>query len=155
MPQIIYHERAGRDAVLRLSCSAVIFDAAREKVLLIRRRDNEKWGLPGGQMQAGESVAEACSREVLEETGLQVRVGKLLSVFSNPHRCIEYEDGRRAQAVVFTFEAEPAGGALQLSNETTAFGYFALAEIQRLALLDNHLERINDAFANRPAAVVR
>jgi ADP-ribose pyrophosphatase YjhB (NUDIX family) len=155
LPQIIYHERAGRGAALRLGCSAVIFDAAREKVLLIRRRDNQMWGLPGGQMQVGESVAEACSREVLEETGLQVRVGKLISVFSNPDRRIEYEDGRRAQAVVLTFEAEPSGGALRLSHETTAFGYFSLAEIQRLPLLDNHHERINDAFAGQPAAVVR
>lgn len=106
-------------------------------------------------MHAGESVAEACGREVLEETGLQVRVGKLISVFSNPHRRLEYEDGRAAQAVVLTFEAEPVGGALRLSNETSAFGYFSLDEMRRLPLLDNHLERINDAFADQPAAVVR
>lgn len=155
MPQIIHDERAGLGATLRIGCSAVIFDAAREKVLLVRRHDNEMWGLPGGQMQAGESVAEACSREVLEETGLQVRVARLISVFSNPHRCIVYGDGRSAQAVVLTFEAEPAGGALQLSNETAAFGYFSLEEIQRLPLLDNHLERINDAFAGQPMAFVR
>jgi len=60
----------------------VIFDATREKVLLIRCRDNEMRGLLGGQKQTGEGVAEACGREVLEETGLQGRVGKLISVFS-------------------------------------------------------------------------
>lgn len=155
MPQIIYGERTGHGATLRLGCSAVIFDAAREKVLLVRRHDSEMWGLPGGQMQAGESVTEACGREVLEETGLQVEVRKLISVFSNPHRRLEYEDGRAAQAVVLTFEANPTGGVLRLSNETSAFGYFSLDEIRRLPLLDNHLERINDAFANQPAAVVR
>jgi ADP-ribose pyrophosphatase YjhB (NUDIX family) len=155
LPQIVYGERASQSAMLRLGCSAVIFDAAREKILLVRRHDNELWGLPGGQMEAGESVAEACSREVFEETGLQVQVGRLVSVSSNPHRRIDYDDGRRVQAVVLTFEADPIGGALRRSNETSGFGYFSLDEIRHLPLLDSHLERIIDAFANQPAAFVR
>jgi len=40
------------------------------KVLLLRRRDFDVWGLPGGYVDAGESIAEAALREVGEETGL-------------------------------------------------------------------------------------
>ena len=44
-------------------------------------------------MDAGESVAEACAREVGEETGLEVRIERLIGVYSNPHRLLEYADG--------------------------------------------------------------
>lgn len=155
MTKVIHAERAGKFGKLRVGCCAVIFDDTRKKVLLVQRRDNELWCLPGGGMEAGESVIEACCREVFEETGLRVRVGKLISVFSNPHRRVEYPDGERVQVVALTFEAERLDGELQLSEETQAFGYFLLEEIRALPLLDSHLERIEDAFAHRAEAFVR
>ncbi|MBC6951653.1 NUDIX domain-containing protein [candidate division KSB1 bacterium] len=155
MTKIIHAERAGKFGKLRVGCCAVIFDDTRERVLLVQRRDNELWCLPGGAMEAGESVVEACSREVFEETGLRVRVGRLISVFSNPHRRVEYPDGERVHVVALTFEAERLDGELQLSGETQAFGYFSLDEIRALPLLDSHLERIEDAFAHRAEAFVR
>lgn len=155
MTKIVHGERAGRLGKLRVGCCAAIFDDAREKVLLVQRRDNELWCLPGGRMEAGESVAEACGREVFEETGLRVRIGKLISVFSNPHRRVEYADGERMQVVALTFEAERLDGELQRSEETKALGYFSLEEIRALPLLDSHLERIEDAFAHQAEAFVR
>ena len=50
-------------------------------------------------MDSGESAVETCTREVLEETGLHVQVGRLIGVYSNPHRLIEYADGNRFQHV--------------------------------------------------------
>jgi ADP-ribose pyrophosphatase YjhB (NUDIX family) len=153
--KIVYGDRAGKLGNLALGCAAAIFDPARQKVLLVRRLDNSRWCLPGGHMEAGESVAEACAREVFEETGLQIQVGKLIGVYSDPHRRVDYPDGRRVQSVVLTFEAQPLGGELRLSNETSAYGWFSPAELDALELMDGHRARIADAFANQGAAFVR
>src|SRR5690349_21801151 len=60
MAKIIQGERIGKLGKLVIGCSALIFDEKREKILLTRRSDNGRWCLPGGHMEAGESVAEAC-----------------------------------------------------------------------------------------------
>lgn len=54
------------------------------RVLLTRREDFDVWCLPGGQVDAGESLAEAARREVREETGLEVRIERLVGMYSGP-----------------------------------------------------------------------
>ena len=90
MAKIIEGERIGKLGRLALGCSATIFDSSRQKVLLTRRTDNGRWCLPGGRTESGESVIETCERETLEETGLEVRVVRLLGIYSSPHRLVEY-----------------------------------------------------------------
>src|SRR5690242_14905771 len=74
------------------------------------RTDNGQWCLPGGGMEPGESIIETCVREVLEETGLHVRIVRLIGIYSSPHYLIERANGNREQAVVMHFEATPIGG---------------------------------------------
>ena len=95
-------------------------------------------------MEPGESAAEACAREVLEETGLQVRVRNLLGVYSTPHRLLEYPDGNRVQIVDLCFSAEMVGGELRLSEETTEFGFFTLEEVSNMDVTEPTRERLND-----------
>lgn len=155
MAKIVYGERIGKQAILKVGCAAVIFDPNRQKVLLTRRTDNGRWCLPGGGMDAGESAAEACAREVWEETGLIVAIDKLIGVYTSPHRITEYIDGNRFQFVSFCFEASVIGGELGLSDETTEVGYFSPGEIETIDLMENHVERIIDAFAGQVATFVR
>lgn len=155
MARIIYGDRMGKLGRLLVGCSAVIFDNTRQKVLLTRRMDNGRWCLPGGQMEAGESVMEACAREVREETGLQVHIVRLTGVYSNPHRLVEYADGNRYHVVALNFEAEAIAGDLTLSDETTEFGYFSPAEIAQMDIMDPHVERLVDAFAAHSEVVVK
>ncbi|MBT98097.1 MAG: NUDIX hydrolase [Dehalococcoidia bacterium] len=152
MASMKFGERVGREGVLRPGASGLIFDAARERILLTRREDNNRWCLPGGGMDPGESAAEACERELLEETGLEVRVTKLIGVYTTPDLLMEYPDGNRIQPVAFSFEAEITGGELGLSDEVTEFGWYTLAEIEDMDILEHHIPRIQDAVANRPEA---
>ncbi|MCI0788648.1 MAG: NUDIX domain-containing protein [Chloroflexi bacterium] len=153
MSSLRFGERIGKQGVLRPGASALIFDEAREKFLLTRREDNGRWCLPGGGMDPGESVAEACVREVLEETGLEVRVTKLVGVYTSPDLLVEFADGNVYQPVGFSFEVEITGGELGLSDETTEFGWYTVAEMEAMDMMENHIPRIHDALKNRPEAV--
>ena len=155
MPKVIRGERVGKLGTLAIGCSAAIFDPAQQRILLARRADNGRWTLPGGYMEAGESVAEACAREVWEETGLHVQVGQLIAVYSTPHMLLEYEDGNRYQLVVLHFLAEAVDGELSISNETTEIEYFAYTDIARLETSEFDRQRITDAFAAQPSAFIR
>ena len=115
MPKVTtthYGDRIGREGSIRLGCSAVILDEVKQKVLLTQRADNKQWCLPSGGVDPGESVEETCIREVLEETGLNVRVTRLVGVYSDPHRMVEYPDGNKAHVVALSFVAEIIGGEL-------------------------------------------
>lgn len=95
-------------------------------------------------MEAGEPLDGAVVREVKEETGLDVRVGRLVAVYSKPS-----ED-----AVAVTFHAEVTGGTLQADNEILECRWFP-----RDSLPDHvreHLhQRVADFAANSAQAFYR
>ena len=154
MTQILYGERLGRQGKIRLGCSAAIFDE-QGRILLTKRTDNGQWCMPGGGMDSGESAAEACEREVWEETGLKVRVKRLVGVYSHSDQLVVYADGTKAQIVALHFEVEVVDGELGLSNETTDFGYFTMDEIESLDMFGRHKLRIMDTLANQNEAFIR
>ena len=153
--KMILGYRIGKHAKLAPSCAAVIFGSARQKVLLTRRTDNGQWCLPGGAMDPGESAPECCAREVLEETGLVVSVGRLVGVYSTPHRIMEYADGNRRQGLTLSFEAEAIGGELCVSDETTEFGFFSPEQMDSLDVMETSRERVADASSGQEEAFVR
>ncbi|WP_110513672.1 NUDIX domain-containing protein [Herpetosiphon llansteffanensis] len=154
MAQYLYGDRIAAQGRLMLGCSATLFDATRSKLLLTRRTDNGRWCLPGGAFEPGESVSEACVREVFEETGLIVEVVRLLGVYSNPHRMIRHADGNQYHIVSLNFEVALVGGELGLSNETTEVGYFSEAEIATMDIIDPHVERLATIWANEPGITI-
>jgi 8-oxo-dGTP pyrophosphatase MutT (NUDIX family) len=153
MSQILFGPQLGKEGKIRVGCSAAIFDKTRKKALLTQRTDNGRWCLPGGGMEAGESAAQACEREVWEETGLKVRVTRLVGVYSNPDQLVIYADGNKAFFVVLSFEAEIIEGELGLSNETTAFGYFSLEEMESMPMHGEHKQRVADALLGGSALI--
>lgn len=155
MTRILNGDRIGATAQLKIGAAAAIFDAQRERILLTQRADNAQWCLPGGGMEPGESIVEACVREVWEETGLEVRITRLIGVYSSPHRITEYNDGNRFQFVSLLFEAEPLNLEVCLGEECLAWGWFTPDEANELEMLDSHRERLPDAFAHYTAAFFR
>jgi len=153
--QIIHGERIGKSATLMVGCAAIIFNEHREKILLTRRADNGRWCLPGGRMEPGEDAAEACEREAWEETGLRVKVCRLVGIYTDPNLVIRYRDSNTFQIIAMCFEAVIVSGEIGLSNETTEAGWFTPGEIAKMDLVDHHPQRIADAIANREAAFIR
>lgn len=154
MTRVIRGDRVGKQGRLAVGCSAVVLDSM-GNILLVRRADNGRWAVPGGYMEPGESVTEACAREVWEETGIRVRVGRLIGVYNSPHIMVEYPDGNRFQLVMLCFAAEPVEGDLCTSEETTEVGYFSRADVEDMDMSGFNRQRIDDAFAAQDIAFVR
>ena len=152
---ILAGERIGQRGKIRLGCTAAIFDETASKLLLTRRTDNGEWCLPGGLVEPGESVEETCIREVWEETGLHVEITRLIGVYSNPHLLVEYPDGNCFQQVSLCFAATVVDGELSLSDETTEYGFYSLAEIEGMTVLANSVQYIYDAFEHQTQAYIR
>lgn len=144
---------------LRISVSAVVWRDGPHgrQLLLVQRSDNAHWGLPGGYVERGESVRDAIIREVSEETGVPIAVGRLVGVYSDPSfMVIDYGAGRRIHAVNLCFEATPVGeaGAPTTPDETLASGYFSPDALPE-PLVPIHRVRIADAAAGGAEASVR
>jgi len=57
------------------------------RIVLVRRRDNNQYALPGGMVEWGEDVSTTVKRELFEETGLElVKIRRLVGVYSAPDR---------------------------------------------------------------------
>lgn len=148
---------AENPTALRLSVSAVVRrEASPLDILLMRRSDNGLWGLPGGYVELGESVADATRREVEEETGFRVEVGRLIGVYSDPARqVISYSTEDRVQAVNLCFEARAlSAGVPTTPEETLESGFFPQDALPE-PLVPIHDVRIADALADGRDAAVR
>jgi 8-oxo-dGTP pyrophosphatase MutT (NUDIX family) len=155
MTEIHFGDRLGREGRIRVGCAALLFDSARKKILLTRRTDTGDWCLPSGGVEPGESVSETCERETLEETGLRVRVLRLVGINSSPDRLVIYSDGGKYQIISLGFEVEWIGGAARLSDETSEIGFFSIDELDRMDVFPHHKQFIQDALHGQQGAVLR
>ncbi|MBA2424950.1 MAG: NUDIX domain-containing protein [Actinobacteria bacterium] len=115
----------------KLDVRAVVF--RRDELLLVREAGDGRWSLPGGWVDLRESLGEAATREVREESGYQVRPVKLLAV-SNINR---RRDGRSMQVNVFRLFvrcelASTSARSIQ-GAETTEAGFFAQSNLPELS----------------------
>ena len=74
-------KKVGKDKIILNFTCGILSQSG--KILLQKRADKGTWGLPGGALELGESALEALVREFYEETGVEVRVEKLLNVIQN------------------------------------------------------------------------
>lgn len=109
-------------------------------VVLIKRKNEPfkgRWALPGGFVNYGERVEDAATREVKEETGLRVKLGKLVGVYSDPKR------DPRGHTVSACYLARRAGGRLRASSDAQEARIFKLIPWRKLAF--DHARILKDA----------
>ncbi len=121
----------------RMAVGAMLFDDER-RVLIVKPSYRPKWLVPGGVVEQHESPRAACRREVREELGLEVEVGRLL--------CVEYGSaaGSHTEYLHFVF----SGGVLspaqlkQIAVDKTEIEEFRMVHRdEALAKLDERLAR--------------
>ncbi len=76
------------NSIDRLVADLIITNTDGGIVLVKRKNDPYKgmWALPGGMMEAGETIEQAAVREAREETSLEIIPGKIVGVYSSPNR---------------------------------------------------------------------
>ena len=88
------------------------------KILMVKE-PVRGWELPGGQVEVGETLTDAFKREIKEETGINIKVGNLISVSSNIGIGIQYDGVSPIPTIVtFGFNAKAISGELTTSEET-------------------------------------
>jgi len=104
--------------------AGVLVTRGDELLLLLRPRHDVfgpgTWGLPAGFLEFDESPREAAAREAAEETGLQVKIGRLFGVYF-------YTDDPRGNGVFIAFQATALDGELHpQADEVAAARWFPL-----------------------------
>ena len=117
------------------------------KVLLVRRGHaplQGRWTLPGGMVELGETLEDALKREVLEETGWTVRVGKQLALFD----FIEKDDSDRVRYhyVLADFLCERIDGDLGAASDVTDVRLVWPDDLAAYELTAKALEVIGDGL---------
>jgi ADP-ribose pyrophosphatase YjhB (NUDIX family) len=118
------------------------------KVLMIRRAKNPrqgKWSLPGGAQELGETVYDAAQREVLEETGLSVKILGIVDVIDS----IQKDDLGKIQYhyTLIDFVALNIGSSIpKAGSDASEVAWMTMEEISNLDLWSETIRIINLAI---------
>jgi 8-oxo-dGTP diphosphatase len=117
------------------------------RALLVRRGRaplKGQWSIPGGMLEVGETLVDGVRRELLEETGIEVRVGELLEVFE---RINVDADGRpRYHFVVLDYLCEALRGEARAGSDVTDVAWAAPAELAKYSVSETATRVILKAF---------
>lgn len=98
--------------------------------VLLQKRPEGRWGLPGGLMNLGESFEQVAIREVFEETGIQVESLRLLAVFSGEDTYVKGPNGDEFYSITAVFITDQTKGEIQFETpETVDVRYFKSNEL--------------------------
>ena len=106
----------GHDLLLLPAVSVLIRDDG-GRLLVVKQADRQQWGTVGGAVEPGESPRQAAQREVAEETGLTVELGRLVDVYGGPTFETVYPNGDHCAYVLIVFEAKVTGGTARADGD--------------------------------------
>jgi ADP-ribose pyrophosphatase YjhB (NUDIX family) len=140
-----YDPEAPKPNSIRPAAAVALFDS-RGNILLLRRKDNDKWTMPGGTLDFGESLTHCAIREVREETGLQIQITGLIGTYTDPHILIAYSDGEVRQEFTFVYAAEIESSELKIDDESKEAAWIPLSSAVELPLAKSQRLRLKDVI---------
>lgn len=123
--------------------AGVVYRDASARVLLVKPTYKAGWDLPGGYVEQGETPKAAAAREVVEELGVRLPVGRLLVVDWAPHPA-------EGDKILFVFD----GGVLSPSMARFTLPADEIADARFVASSEFD-DRLPDRLLRRVAAAVR
>lgn len=125
------------------------------RALLIRRGSEPlrgEWSIPGGTLEVGETLPEGVARELLEETGIEVRVLELIEVFDRIFPDENLQAFRRKRSprfhfVIVDYLCERVGGEAVAGSDVTDVAYATEDELQKFKLTETATRVLKKAFA--------
>ena len=112
------------------------------KVLLLEDRNN-KWELPGGRIDFGETPEQTLVREFSEELGISsVHIGTIINAWTFT---VDRDDGER-QYVVLVYTCQISDQALVQSDEHIKHEWFTLDDVETLHMREGYKTAIKLAF---------
>ena len=116
---------------LILPGAVVIIRNERDEVLL-QKRPEGRWGLPGGLMNLWESFEQVAEREVFEEIGLRVSNLKMLHVFSGEDYYLQAPNGDEMYCITAVFTTKDVTGKVRLNaDESLEAAYFHIDQLPK------------------------
>ena len=117
-----------------------------DSVLLIKRDKPPafgQWSVPGGRLESGESLVDACRREVLEETGLSIVVGNIAAVVERRVESFHY-------VIVDFITYLPEGGAKIpiASSDVSEAMWVKMSHLSQYNLVEGLERIINKAYSS-------
>jgi 8-oxo-dGTP diphosphatase len=131
-----------------LGVGALIFQGGR--ILMAERGKPPlmgQWSLPGGLVETGESLECAIRREVLEETGLEVKPLGVLEIFERIMR--NAEGAAEYHYVLLDYICRVTGGALRAGDDASRVAWFERRALKDLHITEGTLAVIEKGFRNR------
>jgi mutator protein MutT len=118
----------GHRPILMVGAGIFVLDE-QDRLLLMKRSDNECWGFPGGSTEPGEVVEEAAKRETFEEVNITIQEMSLFGVFSGPELYYKYPNGDEVYNVTIMFLSRQWSGEVRLNHEHTEWRWFTANEV--------------------------
>jgi 8-oxo-dGTP pyrophosphatase MutT (NUDIX family) len=109
--------------------AAVLVLDVEDRLLMMKRSDIGRWGIPGGAMELGEAVENAARREAREETNLEIGEMSLFGVFSGPELYYKYPSGDEVYNVSIVYRSHDWRGEIKLNAEHSEWKWFRASEI--------------------------
>jgi 8-oxo-dGTP diphosphatase len=120
------------------------------RTVLIRRGSEPllgHWSIPGGTLEIGESLQAGVARELLEETGLEVRVSDVIEVFDRIFPGEPLARGPRFHYVIVDYLCERISGQLRAGGDVTDVAFAREDELEKFALTETATRVLRKAFA--------